>query len=275
MKDALRSAGLLCSAPAAHPRRCGVVLCRRGRVSGRPQATRRRGLQGHLLGGVAGFTAALQEARVSPARPPSQRSFSPEGFSFETFTVGGEVRYSVTHYLPTPLEAMENPWVQWVVLAPGHLPRYAARDVGPRVVKALGLDTSITHMEWFPAPRWVHRGGRDRGAAAGARIMDLMGWVHDRDFFALWYFDGPRDPRALRAAHAAAAVFLRQPGRPGPRRRGPRGGPRSMGHLVVDRQLPGGDKAPMATRERAGRLATLTPPWCSTACAGSMRVRYA
>ncbi len=248
MKDALRSAGLPCArhrllthdaAAWSFVGEVGFPVVLKPPAGAGCKATYR-------VESADQLTAALREARVSPARPTLAEEFlAGREYSFETFTVGGEVRFqSVTHYLPTPLEATENPWVQWVVLAPRDIsgPRYAAvRDVGPRVVKALGLDTSITHMEWFQRADGSIAVGEIAARPPGARIMDLMSWVYDRDFFALWAelmvhgtLEGPFERK-----YAAAAVFLRQPGRGRVIDvEGLEEAQKTMGHLVVDRQLP-------------------------------------
>ncbi len=77
-------------------------------------------------------------------------------FSFETITVGGEVKlHSVSHYLPTCLEVVENPWIQWCCLLPRDISGHeydGARKLGFAAIKALGLKDGVTHMEWFQRP---------------------------------------------------------------------------------------------------------------------------
>ena len=39
--------------------------------------------------------------------------------SFDSVLINGElVWHSISRYLPTPLEVLENPWIQWAVLLP-------------------------------------------------------------------------------------------------------------------------------------------------------------
>ena len=84
--------------------------------------------------------------RGVPARPRVQlRDRSP---------IGGEVRFhSISRYYPTPLEVMEtpvDPVGRACCRATSTGPSYDdARELGVRAVKALGLETGFTHMEWF------------------------------------------------------------------------------------------------------------------------------
>ena len=61
---------------------------------------------------------------------------------------------SVSNYLPTPLEVLRNPWMQWAVLLPREIgPEYdGIRQLAPAALKALGLHDGLTHMEWFRRP---------------------------------------------------------------------------------------------------------------------------
>ena len=91
----------------------------------------------------ADLKAWLETAPPTPDRPAQIEEFltGDEG-SYDSVMVDGQVVWdSVSDYLPTPLEVLRNPWMQWVVLLP--------RDItGPRVRR--------------------HQGGR-AGRAAGAR----------------------------------------------------------------------------------------------------------
>src|SRR3984893_5862396 len=73
--------------------------------------------------------------------------------SFDSVLIEGElVWHSISRYLPTPLEVLENPWIQWAVLLPRDISgeEFASiRTEGLRGLRALGLRTGLTHMEWF------------------------------------------------------------------------------------------------------------------------------
>lgn len=248
MKDALRAAGLPCAkhrlltsdaAAWSFVAEVGFPIILKPPAGAGCKATYR-------VRDASELRRALAESRVSAQRPTLAEEFlTGDEFSYETLTLHGEVRFhSITHYLPTPLQVTENPWVQWVVLAPRDIsgPRYAqVREVGPKVIQALGLDTSVTHMEWFQRPDGSIAIGEIAARPPGARIVDLMGWTHDRSFFDVWarlmaeeQIEGP-----FTRKYAGAAVFLRQPGAGRVIDvEGLDAAQATMGHLVVDRQLP-------------------------------------
>lgn len=79
-----------------------------------------------------------------------------EGF-YDTLTVNGETGHEfISHYYPNVLEAMRARWISPQILSTNRLdaPGYEqVRRMGKRVVDALGIHTSATHMEWFLGPR--------------------------------------------------------------------------------------------------------------------------
>ncbi|HMG55259.1 MAG TPA: ATP-grasp domain-containing protein, partial [Kofleriaceae bacterium] len=60
--------------------------------------------------------SALSALHASPENPAlAEELLVGREFSFETITIGGEVRFhSLSRYHPTPLEAMETPGTQWL-----------------------------------------------------------------------------------------------------------------------------------------------------------------
>jgi D-alanine-D-alanine ligase-like ATP-grasp enzyme len=76
-----------------------------------------------------------------------------EEHSFDSVAIDGRiVWYSISRYLPAPLTVLENAWIQWCVLLPREIdgPEYAQiRAAAAPALHALGLDTGMTHMEWF------------------------------------------------------------------------------------------------------------------------------
>ena len=111
-------------------------------------------------------------------------------FSFEGVSIDGRLAwYSTTRYFPTPLEVLENPYLQWCVLLPREVDSpefHDIRDLNKRALPTLGMQTGITHMEWFR---------RDDGSVAisevaarppGAQIMSLMGHSTGKPFHQVW-----------------------------------------------------------------------------------------
>ncbi|MBM4359212.1 MAG: hypothetical protein FJ096_13990 [Deltaproteobacteria bacterium] len=139
--------------------------------------------------------------------------------SFDTVTVGGAPRAdSISLYLPTPLQVLENPWVQWCCLLPRsiHTPEFEeVRAVGIRAIQVLGLRDGFTHMEWFRRPDGSVVIGEIAQRPPGANITRMIGLANDIDPYRAWAravidgaFDGPWDRR-----HAVGCAFLRGMGR--------------------------------------------------------------
>ena len=165
--------------------------------------------------------------------------------SLETVTVGGAVKMtSTTDYFPTPLEVVENPWIQWVVIAPRaqDAPELSAvHELGRSAVRALGLRAGMTHMEWFRRKDGSLAIGEIAARPPGAHIARLTGLAHDTSMYRAWAramvddaFDGPW-PRTF----AAGCAYLRGMGRG--RVIGVEGVPaiqNELGGLVVEAKLP-------------------------------------
>ncbi len=162
---------------------------------------------------------ALAAVHASPQNPSLAEEFlTGREFSFETITVGGEVRFhSISRYFPGPLEVMENPWIQWAVVLPRVLgPEYdEARAMGVRAVRVLGLETGVTHMEWFQRDDGSVAIGEIAARPPGAHIVRLTGLAHDADIYRAWAravvdeaFDGPWERR-----WATGCAYLRGSGR--------------------------------------------------------------
>lgn len=162
---------------------------------------------------------ALSALRPSSENPTLAEEFlRGREYSFETITVGGEVQLaSSTEYHPTPLEVVENPWIQWAVIAPRVPdPKDADAEALCRAaVKTLGLKSGMTHMEWFRRADGSLAVGEIAARPPGANIVRLHGLVYETSFYRAWAravvddaFDGPWERR-----HAAGCAFLRGIGR--------------------------------------------------------------
>ncbi len=164
--------------------------------------------------------SALAAVRPSAEQPVLAEEFlRGQEHSFETITVGGEVRFrSISRYYPTPLEVMETPWIQWVCILPRVIDGddFAdARELGTRAVTALGLETGFTHMEWFRRDDGSLAIGEIAARPPGANIVRMNSFAHDADMYRAWAravvddaFDGPFERR-----YAVGCAFLRGMGR--------------------------------------------------------------
>ncbi len=112
-----------------------------------------------------------------------------EGF-YDTITVDGRVAADfVSHYYPNVLEAMRTRWISPQFVSTNRIdsaPEYAElREMGQRVITALGIGTSATHMEWFFGPKGLkfsEIGCRPPGVGA----WDLYSAGNDMDLYRAW-----------------------------------------------------------------------------------------
>jgi hypothetical protein len=220
MKTVLRAAGVPCArhklavSPAdaiEFAERAGFPLVVKPPAGAGAKSTFRLDAPGDLA-------AWLEVAPPTPERPAQIEEFltGDEG-SYDSVMVNGQVVWdSVSNYLPTPLEVLRNPWMQWVVLLPRDIggPEYAGiRQVAPQALKALGLSTGLSHMEWFRRPDGSVAVSEVGARPPGAQITSMLCYVHDFDLYRAWAalmihggFDPP--PRNW----AAGTVYLRGQG---------------------------------------------------------------
>lgn len=157
---------------------------------------------------------------LAAARPTRGREVLLEEFvqgqeySFDSVTLHGRhVVHNICCYAPTPLQVMENPWIQWAVVAPRDLggAEFAAiHRVGPRALSVLGMWTGMSHMEWFRRPDGSIAIGEVAARPPGAQFMTLFSYAVDSDMYAafarLMVFETftPVERR-----YAAGAAYLR------------------------------------------------------------------
>lgn len=187
----------------------------------------------------------LDAAPPSPSEPAMMEEFltGDEG-SFDSVLVGGRmVWHSVSRYLPTPLEVLRNPWIQWAVLFPRYIdgPEYdPLRAVVPDALRALGLRDGFSHLEWFRRPDGSVAVSEVAVRPPGAQISSMINLAHDMDLYEAWariQLGGRFDPPPRR--WSVGTAFLRGQGS------GHIVGihgldalQQDLGHLVVDVSLP-------------------------------------
>ena len=220
-------------------------------------------------GSVATFRAndarelqdALDAAPPSPAQPVLLEEFVVgDEHSLETISIGGQaIWHSLTRYYPTPLEAVRNPWVQWCVVLPREVddPRYDdIKRVGADALRALGMTTGLSHMEWFRRRDGTLAIGEVGARPPGAQITTLVSRATDTDFVRAWaevMVFGTFTPPERK--YAAGVAFLRAQGDPGGRVRAVHGLDRlsdSTKALATDWQLPILGASPRPTYEGDG-----------------------
>ncbi len=248
MKDALRAAGLPCARHAvitqyAEAERfvaeVGLPIVLKPPAGMGCKATWR-------INSLDELRAALAATHVSIHNPSLAEEFlRGREYSFETLTLGGKVRFvSATRYFPTPLEVMETPWIQWAVVLPRRIdtPEFdGVQELGIRTVEALGLETGMTHMEWFRRDDGTLAIGEIAARPPGAQIVLANGFAHDVDMYRTWArlvvddaIDGPFDRK-----YAVGTAFLRGIGRGRVVNvTGVEEANKKVGHLVVRSSLP-------------------------------------
>jgi hypothetical protein len=133
----------------------------------------------------------LGQVQPSPGREVLLEEFvMGREFSFDSLTLHGRhVLRNICCYYPTPLEVMDNPWIQWCVVLPRDLaqPEFEEIDrTGPRALDALGMWTGMSHMEWFRRQDGSIAISEVAARPPGAQFVSLMGHVLDVDMHRLY-----------------------------------------------------------------------------------------
>lgn len=213
---------------------------------------------------------ALREALASLAPAPGRATLleeyiTGEEHSFDTFSRDGRaVWHSLTHYLPAPLEVVRTPWIQWRVVLPREVddPRYDdIRRAAFRTLDVLGMETGLSHLEWFRRRDGSLAISEVAARPPGAQITTLMSRAHDFDCLAAWarlmvfdQFDPP--PRR----YAAGAAYLRGHGAGVIRAvHGLDRVEQELGHLITDARLPAIGQSPSPSYEGDGYIIVRHP----------------
>lgn len=127
----------------------------------------------------------------SPAQPAQAEEFVlGREFTCETVAIAGQpVWQSGTRYYPGPLEVLENPWMQYVVLLPREEqdPTWRSFDpINSAALQALGVGTALTHMEWFLRSDGSMLVSEVGARPPGVQIMPMMALAHETDMIADW-----------------------------------------------------------------------------------------
>ncbi|MFO0548486.1 MAG: ATP-grasp domain-containing protein [Polyangiaceae bacterium] len=165
-----------------------------------------------------------------------------EEHSYDAFVKNGEVLfYSVSNYMPAPLEVVENPWIQWRVVLPRDYQSDDIATAGKKTLEVLGLETGMCHLEWFRRADGSIVISEVGARPGGAQIPTLIARAHDVDCVGAWaklvVFD-TFEPFPERK-YATGAAYLRGQGEG--RVRAVHGldvVKRDLGALITDERLP-------------------------------------
>lgn len=186
-------------------------------------------------------------------------------YSFDSVMINGHtVWHSISCYMPSPLEVLENKWIQWAVMLPRDIsqPEFdPIRDAAATGLRALGLTTGLSHMEWFRFADGRIAISEVGARPPGAQFTSLLSYAHDIDFYRAWpslMVFGKFEPPPRR--YAAGAAYIRGQGRGRVRRiHGLDEAQQKFGSLVVEASLPGEGQPPSDSYEGDGYIIVRHP----------------
>ena len=185
--------------------------------------------------------------------------------SFDSVFINGRpVWHSISRYMPSPLEVLENDWIQWCVLLPRDISGSEydpIREAGFLAIEALGLQTGLSHMEWFQLANGSIAISEVGARPPGAQFASLLSYAHDVDFYSAW----PRlmvhaefDPPVRR--YAAGAAYIRGQGRGRiSQLHGVDAVQRRFGSIIVEAKLPDQGQPPSDSYEGDGYIIVRHP----------------
>lgn len=188
-----------------------------------------------------------------------------EEHSFETISIDGKaVWHSLTHYYPTPLTVLENPWIQWSLVLPREVDSEQYDDIrkaARRALDVLGMKTGLSHMEWFRRKDGTIAISEVAARPPGAQITALVAWAHDIDFVRAWArlmvfneYDIPE------RRFSSGAAFLRGQGEGRVRAvHGVDDVRSSLGEMLVDSKIPQIGATPSTSYEGEGWMIVRHP----------------
>jgi Carbamoyl-phosphate synthase L chain, ATP binding domain len=193
MKEALRNAGVPCAQSAAvasmdeliaFAKQVGFPLILKPRDGAGASGTSR-------VDSLAELQQAAHELGVDRGRSVAVEEFieGHEGF-YDTITIGGRIVHDfATHYYPNVLEAMRTRWISPQFITTNRIDAAEGyqelRALGAKVVRALDIGTSATHMEWFSGPKGL-KFSEIGCRPPGVRAWDLYNVANDVDLYREW-----------------------------------------------------------------------------------------
>jgi hypothetical protein len=192
MKEALRAAGVPCAqstgAANAHEVRAFVEQV------GYPVILKPRAAAGasgtYKASNAEELERAIRESHADRGAAVAVEEFieGHEGF-YDTLCVEGQVVADFAcHYFPNVLEAMRARWISPQILVTNRIgdPSYdEVKRMGQKVIQALGIGTSATHMEWFFGPKGL-KFSEIGCRPPGVRVWDLYSAANGMDLYLEW-----------------------------------------------------------------------------------------
>ncbi len=244
MKEALRAEGIPVAASTVAD--SGDAVRSFAERTGYPLIIKPRGGMGSLatykLGDRGELDAALR--RIGPGTMLVEEFVEGhEGF-LDTLTYGGEIVHEfISHYYPDVLTALADRTVSPQIVTTNRLDAEGyeeIRAVAPRVHRALGIDDTPTHMEWFFGPKGL-KISEIAVRPAGDRIWDLYCAANDTDVYREWgHLELHGRPSTSMSREFAAGLVQVRPDRDGRvlDYEGLAEVDRACGHLMFHREVP-------------------------------------
>jgi len=193
MKDALREAGVPCAQSLGSDDGDEIRLF--AEKIGYPVIVKPRDAAGasgtFKCNDMRELEHAMNEFRVGRGGSVAVEEFieGHEGF-WDTISIGGRVVHEfVCHYYPNVLEAMRTRWISPQFICTNRIDSadgyVEVKALGRKVVRALGIETSATHMEWFYGPKGL-KFSEIGCRPPGVRAWDLYAAGNDFDIYREW-----------------------------------------------------------------------------------------
>ncbi len=212
------------------------------------------------------FTDCLDHVNPTSLKPSVIEEFIVgKELSFDSICLDGKLIWSsISHYSPTPLEVIREPWIQWCVMIPreADLPQYGPiHQIAQSALSALGMQTGLSHMEWFLRKDGTIAVSEVGCRPPGAQFTSLVSWAHDFDLYQAWaklvihgQFEIPK------RKFAAGAAYLRGMGTGQVTRvHGLEKIAESLGEIVVEAKIPKPGQSPSGSYEGEGYIIVRHP----------------
>jgi biotin carboxylase len=143
----------------------------------------------YRAGSAAELDAVLPMIRHVP-QVSVEEFIDGEEFTYDTICAGGQVLVeNICQYHPRPLLTKMHEWISPVTLALRDLAEpglQGGRELGVKVIAALGFRDGFTHMEWYRKADGEVVFGEIGARPPGARTVDVMNYATDADLFTAW-----------------------------------------------------------------------------------------
>ncbi|CAM2009160.1 ATP-grasp domain-containing protein [Acanthopleuribacter pedis] len=161
----------------------------------------------------------LSENSLSTGKPILFEEFiMGNEYTFESAWIEGRMKWhSITRYYPSPLEVLNNSWIQWCILLPREIDHPYFNDIREIAAKAnqcLGIQNGFTHLEWFRRSDGSIAVSEVAARPPGGQLTSITGFAHQFNIHQEWarsvIFNQFAEPKRC---YAAGAAFLRGQGK--------------------------------------------------------------